>query len=142
MNRVASTSNPLLGFERLRHWWHGLATAVFPALGGTEADRTASRLIDELKPLLEESRGQRGGEVSARSRAERVKAMQAASDDVELSRAEARLRVALDAPRAKFLAEFNLLPEGVKFLVDLRADLLALLPQEPALEVLQVELDE
>jgi malonyl-CoA decarboxylase len=34
-----------------------------------------------------------------------------------------------------------LLPEGVKFLLDLRADLLALLPQEPALEVLRVELD-
>jgi malonyl-CoA decarboxylase len=175
MSRVASTANPLLSFERLRHWWHRLATSVFPALGGTEADRTASRLNDELKALLEESRGQRGGEISARSRAERIaaiyrgaesaqrtailnmithefapdrdglenaiRAMQAASDDVELSRAEARLRVALDAPRAKFLAEFNLLPEGVKFLVDLRADLLALLPQEPALEVLQVELD-
>jgi len=175
VNRAASTANPLFSFERLRHWWERLPSSVFAALGGTEADRTASRPIEELKALLEDARGQRGRETSARSRTERIaaiyhgaesaqraailnlitrkfapdrdglenaiKAMRAASDDVELSRAEARLRVALDAPRAKFFAQFNLLPEGVKFLVDLRADLLALLRQEPALEVLRVELD-
>ncbi len=50
--------------------------------------------------------------------------MQAATNDAELSQAEARLRIALNAPRAKFFAQFNLLPEGVKFLVDLRDDLL------------------
>ena len=175
MNRAASTPNPLSGFERLRHWWERIAASVFPALGGAAADTTASRLTEELRKLLEETRGQRGGEMSARSRAERIAAiyrgadsaqraamlnlithefapdrdalesaigaMQGATNDVELSRAEARLRVALDAPRARFLAQFNLLPEGVKFLVDLRADLLALMPREPALEMLRVELD-
>jgi malonyl-CoA decarboxylase len=70
-----------------------------------------------------------------------ISAMQGAANDAELSQAEARLRIALNAPRAKFLTQFNLLPEGVKFLVDLRADLLELLPQAPALEVLKVELD-
>jgi malonyl-CoA decarboxylase len=70
-----------------------------------------------------------------------IAAIRAATNDAELSHAEARLRVALNHPRAKFLAQFNLLPDGVKFLVDLRADLLALLPQDPALEVLKVELD-
>jgi malonyl-CoA decarboxylase len=70
-----------------------------------------------------------------------ISSIRIAANDVELSRAEARLRIALDAPRATFLAQFNLLPEGVKFLVDLRADLLELLAREPALEVLKVELD-
>lgn len=70
-----------------------------------------------------------------------IAAIRGAANDIELSRAEARLRLALDAPRATFLAQFNLLPEGVQFLVDLRADLLGMLPREPALEVLQVELD-
>jgi malonyl-CoA decarboxylase len=70
-----------------------------------------------------------------------INAIRVAGNDVELSRAEARLRLALDAPRATFLAQFNLLPEGVRFLVELRADLLELLPREPALEVLKVELD-
>ena len=68
-------------------------------------------------------------------------AMQSAASDAEHSRAEAQLRIALDAPRAHFLTQFNLLPDGVKFLVDLRADLLGLLPREPSLEVLKVELD-
>jgi malonyl-CoA decarboxylase len=175
MNEAASTSNPLSAFERLRHWWQRLAAAVRPGAGEAEADRATARILGEIKPLLEESRARRGGEVSARDRAGRISAIyrgaslaqraaildlithefapgrdelekaiaaiQAAVNDAELSRAEARLRVALNAPRAKFFAQFNLLPEGVKFLVDLRADLLAALPQAPALEVLKVELD-
>ena len=175
INRAASGPSPLFAFERLQHWWQRLTSSVFLAPGDTKPDQTASRLIDELEGLLEESLLQRGGEISARGRAERIAAiyqgatptqraavlnlitrrfapdrdalvsaimtMQTASDDVELSRAEARLRVALDARRAKFFALFNLLPDGVKFLVDLRADLLALLPREPTLEVLRVELD-
>jgi|SRR5882672_8450042 len=172
MSQAASPPNPLSAFERLRHWWRRLA-ALFP--GSATADDAMVRLVGQLKPLLEQSRVQRGGEISARGRAERIaavyrsadtpqratilnlitrefaperdgleqaiSAIQSATNDAELSRAEARLRVALDAPRARFLAHFNLLPDGVKFLVDLRADLLELLPREPALEVLQVELD-
>src|SRR5215471_2162124 len=67
--------------------------------------------------------------------------IQAAASDEETSRAEARLRLALDAPRTTFLAGFNLLPDGVKFLVDMRSDLLGLLPRQPGLEVLKVEMD-
>jgi malonyl-CoA decarboxylase len=174
MNQAAST-HPLSALERLRHWWGRLALSVFPALGATETDRATARIIVGLKPLLERSRTQGDGEVSARQRADRIaavyrnadirsraailnlithefapdraelesaiSAIRLAANDVELSQAEARLRLALDAPRATFLAQFNLLPEGVKFLVDLRADLLELLPREPALEVLKVELD-
>lgn len=175
-NRAASSPSPLSVVERLRYWWRRLAASVFPAPGEIEAGHEAARRIGQLMPLLEESRAQRGGEVSARGRAgkiaeiyrgadaghraailnlithefaphrgeleEAISAIQAAVNDAEFSRAEARLRIALDAPRAKFLAQFNLLPEGVKFLVDLRADLLALLPREPALEVLKVEFDD
>ena len=175
MNEAASTANPLSAIERLRYWWQRLATAVLPGVGEIIADRKTARLMTQLKPLLDESRTQRGGEASVRDRAERIAAiyrsaeiaqraailnlitrefapdretlesailaMQAAANDIELSRAEARLRIALDAPRARFFTQFNLLPDGVKFLVDLRADLLALLPREPALEVLKVELD-
>jgi malonyl-CoA decarboxylase len=68
-------------------------------------------------------------------------AVELATDDAAFARAEARLRLALDTPRANFLAQFNLLPDGVKFLVDLRADLLEMLEKNPALEVLRVELD-
>src|SRR6185503_6426209 len=53
-----------------------------------------------------------------------ITAIRTAANDAELSHAEARLRIALNHPRAKFLAQFNLLADGVKFLVELRADLL------------------
>ena len=41
-------------------------------------------------------------------------------------RAEAELRAALAPPRVKLLTQFNGLPEGVKFLVDMRAEILEL----------------
>ena len=47
--------------------------------------------------------------------------------------AEAELRAALDPPRRRLLTQFNALPEGVKFLVDLRADLLAIVAGDAAL---------
>jgi malonyl-CoA decarboxylase len=174
MNRAASTPNPLSALERLQHWWNRIAATVFPGLGGADGG-ASQRLVQQLKPLLEESRASRGGEASTLERARQIAAIyrasepaqriailnlvtrefapdrdaleraitaiRAADDDAELSRAEARLRIALDAPRARFFMQFNLLPDGVKFLVDLRADLLAALPREPALEVLKVELD-
>jgi malonyl-CoA decarboxylase len=175
MDQAASTPNPLSALERLQHWWHRLAASVFALPGEPGIDAAAARVVDEVGKLIEDGRAQRGGEISVRSRAERIAgiyrgaslpqraailnlithefapdrealekaiaAIRAAANDAELSHAEARLRVALNHPRAKFLAQFNLLPDGVRFLVDLRADLLALLPQEPALEVLKVELD-
>jgi malonyl-CoA decarboxylase len=174
MDQAASTPSPLSALERLQHWWHRLAVSVF-AVPGAPGDPATAHVVDELRKLVEDSRAQRGGEISVRSRAERIAetyrraslpqraailnlitrefapdrdaleraitAIRAAANDADLSHAEARLRAALDHPRAKFLAQFNLLPDGVRFLVDLRADLLKLLPQEPALEVLKVELD-
>ncbi len=55
-------------------------------------------------------------------------------------RAEAQLRHALASPRVRILRHFNLLPEGVKFLVDLRADVHRYIRQSPELEVIDEEL--
>jgi len=167
--------HPPGALRRLRRWGQRLAESVFPARDVAKAERKADWLFDEVELLLEESRAQRGGEISARNRAQRIAAvyrgadaaqrarilgmisgeftpdrnaldaaiaaMRSAGNDLERGHAEARMRVALDAPRAKFFAQFNLLPEGVKFLVDLRADLLGFLERSPVLEVLRVELD-
>lgn len=165
----------LTPFGRLHDLWRQFATLLMPSRGEAIAGGVTTRLDAQLKHLIEESRARRGGETSARARAEQIAAiyrnagmsqraailklithefapgrgeldraitaMQAATNEDELGRAEARLRLALDSPRAKFLSQFNLLLDGVKFLVDLRSDLLALLPQDPGLEVLKVELD-
>lgn len=58
----------------------------------------------------------------------------------ERAAAEAALRDALDTPSIKLLARFNGLPAGVKFLVDMRAELLRLKREEPALAALEAEL--
>ena len=55
-------------------------------------------------------------------------------------RAEALLRDALDAPRVRLLKQFNGLPEGVKFLVDMRAELLDHVGNDPALVGLEQDL--
>jgi len=53
---------------------------------------------------------------------------------------EADLRKTLDPPRLKLLTQFNALPEGVKFLVDMRADLLALARDNAHLRGLEQDL--
>ncbi len=55
---------------------------------------------------------------------EAVAVLQAAQPD-ERPQAEAALRAALEPPRTRLLTQFNALPEGVKFLINLRADLRA-----------------
>jgi malonyl-CoA decarboxylase len=55
--------------------------------------------------------------------------------------AEADLRAALRSSRIRILTQFNALPQGVKFLVDLRADLLRYLDKDAELAVLDRELE-
>lgn len=51
---------------------------------------------------------------------------QQAGPDSDLPKLRHKLRNVLLAPRVKLLTLFNALPEGIKFLVDMRADILAL----------------
>lgn len=55
--------------------------------------------------------------------------------------AEAQLRAAMRSRRIRILTQFNAIPQGVKFLVDLRADLLRFLPGNPLLKPLDRELE-
>ena len=54
--------------------------------------------------------------------------------------AEETLRTALEAPRRRLLTQFNALPEGVKFLVDMRAELMVLARSDRALAGLERDL--
>jgi malonyl-CoA decarboxylase len=64
----------------------------------------------------------------------------AAADPPARAAAERALRAALTAPRVKLLRQFNALPEGVKFLVDRRAELLANSGNDPPLRGLADDL--
>ncbi|MAF95188.1 MAG: malonyl-CoA decarboxylase [Rhodospirillaceae bacterium] len=63
-----------------------------------------------------------------------------AGDDDARRDYQALLRKALEAPRIKLLTQFNALPDGVKFLVDMRADLLALKSGDSAIRGLEQDL--
>jgi malonyl-CoA decarboxylase len=54
--------------------------------------------------------------------------------------AQTILKQSLVAPRVKLLTQFNALPDGVKFLVDMRAELLALKSDESAMHGLEHDL--
>lgn len=63
-----------------------------------------------------------------------------AQDDATRLEHERALREAVRAPRVKILTQFTGLPDGVKFLVDLRADLLDAARSNRELDVLEREL--
>lgn len=67
-------------------------------------------------------------------------AVQAAADPADRATAQARMRRALEPPRVKLLTQFTTIPDGMKFLVDLRATLLALMRDDPHLQALDSDL--
>jgi malonyl-CoA decarboxylase len=56
--------------------------------------------------------------------------------------AQTFLKKSLIAPRIKLLTQFNALPDGIKFLVDMRGELLAINSNEPAMQGLEYDLRE
>jgi malonyl-CoA decarboxylase len=69
-------------------------------------------------------------------------ALEKAQDWREIKNAERRLRATLEPPRRRLLTQFNALPEGVKFLVDMRGEMLANASKDPALSVLETDIKE
>jgi malonyl-CoA decarboxylase len=63
----------------------------------------------------------------------------AANGAAERAAAKSRLRRALEPPRLRLLTQFTAIPDGVKFVVNLRADLLARVKGEPMLEALETD---
>lgn len=64
----------------------------------------------------------------------------AGDDDVARIMAERALRTALELPSLRLLMQFNALPEGVKFLVDLRAELMGMSRGDARMAALENEL--
>ncbi len=67
-------------------------------------------------------------------------AVAGAADEAQRAEAERRLRAALVPSRIRLLRAFNSLPSGVKFLVEMRADLLEILKGAPELGPLDADL--
>jgi malonyl-CoA decarboxylase len=65
-----------------------------------------------------------------------IERFRAAADEPARLDAERVLRRVLVTPGMRLLTKFNALPEGMRFLVDMRADLLALQSEDPRLKAL------
>jgi len=63
-----------------------------------------------------------------------------APDETQKVKAEIELSAILVPPRVKLLKQFNSLPDGFKFLIDFRADLLPIRKQDPYLDKLDADL--
>jgi len=146
----------------------GGAAAVAPALPATDLDKVRARMREclegkggevstraraaelgrlylgldgdgrkrFLKLLAEEFDIDQGAAAAAAS------ALIQAKDDRARSKAKRELRAALNAPRVTLLTQFNALPEGVKFLVDMRAELLRFGREDRSLAGLEGDLKE
>ncbi len=71
-----------------------------------------------------------------------LKAMQGAMTSANRHGAELELRAALEPRRVTLLRQFNALPQGVKFLVEMRAELLPLARQDAGYRPLETDLRE
>ena len=80
--------------------------------------------------------------VDAAAVTQAVEALNQAGEDAARLAAERKARRVLVPRYLKLLTQFNTLPEGVKFLADLRADLLALIKEDPYLAALDDDLHE
>jgi len=69
-----------------------------------------------------------------------IEAVREAENDEARTAAEAALREALVPARVKLLTQFNGLPEGVKFLIDMRAETVAFSRDHPELRPLEADL--
>ena len=67
-------------------------------------------------------------------------AVQSAPDPAARATAKTKLRRALEPPRVRLLTQFTTIPDGMKFLVDLRATLLDLTRGDPHLAALESDL--
>ena len=69
-----------------------------------------------------------------------IKQYQEANNAAEHQSAEREIRRSLESPRLRLLRQFNDLPDGVKFLVDMRAQLLELAAKDASLSPLEEDM--
>ena len=125
--------------ERLRHQ----IDACLEARGGEVSARVrAAELGEAYLALAPVGRGRflkilsREYDCDSNAIDAAIAARTSAHDDARRLQAESDLRAALMPPRVKLLRQFNDLSQGVKFLVDLRAELMALARDDATLAAL------
>jgi malonyl-CoA decarboxylase len=160
----------LSNWRSLRARWRDLAGSSRSLEGGTLSDGAVERLREQMQDCLEGRGGEVSARTRAAalgqtylalppSGRERFLQLLATDFDIdhmavgaacqrlahargddEKRRIERALRRALEPPRVKLLTQFNALPSGVKFLVDMRAELMRHVNHDEALSALDHDL--
>ena len=120
--------------------------ACLDARGGEVSARNRAAKLAQAYLLLDE-KGRTaflhtlaGFDSDAGSVARAYDKLQATQDPAERATTTAALRRALEPPRVRLLTQFTTIPDGMKFLVDLRATLLARVKDDPYLAALDSDL--
>ena len=171
MNDVAKESSSMaesLSLRTMRERWGEMLTRVQEAWRGRELRRTLDELRAVIDPRLSDVEGGRlaarladwYAQASPESRrdtwllmseqfAPDVSALEQARVDYEAAlrtpdeaRAEVALRRAIVTPRTRLLQRFAAYPDGMRFLVNLRADILPELKNDARLAALDAELEQ
>jgi malonyl-CoA decarboxylase len=103
-------------------------------LGKTYLNLTESGKTKFLRLLAQEF------DIDREKLAKRIDIIKAQSSKQEPSKNENELREALISPRSIILRQFTSLPDGFKFLVDMRSDLLPLIGKDASLKGLEYDL--
>ncbi|WP_300298158.1 malonyl-CoA decarboxylase [Ferrovibrio sp.] len=131
--------------ERLR----SLFNDCLEARGGEVSARARAAALGRLylslndagkRSFLQVLAGGFGGDPAVLNKT--IEDVQKAADPVARHKAERRLRLALTPPRQRLLTQFTALPQGVKFLVDLRADALRFHKEAPELAIVEADLED
>lgn len=158
----------------LRRGWQSIAGSSYDEEAASTRpnlpDEDAGHILEQMQECLEN----KGGEVSARTKAaalgrvylaldksgrekflrlmgknfgtdpkavdKAIARFQGASSDGERLEAQIEIQNSLQAPWRRLLTQFNALPDGVKFLVDLRAELLPLARSDARLKAMEHDL--
>jgi malonyl-CoA decarboxylase len=120
--------------------------ACLSARGGEVSARNrAAKLAQSYLALPDDGRveflhGLAGFDSDATAVAAAYGELQAAGDEAERAQAQMRLRRAVEPPRMRLLTQFTTIPDGMKFLVDMRGFLLARMKGDPKLVALENDL--
>ena len=125
----------------------GQIDACLEARGGEVSARARAAELGETYLVLNQDGRRRFLEILARDYDVNpvdvdtaIRARQEAGDEVDRRRAEVFLREVLVPPRVKLLSQFNELSQGVKFLVDLRAELMMFAAEDIQLQGLDADI--
>ncbi|MBN9507803.1 MAG: malonyl-CoA decarboxylase [Alphaproteobacteria bacterium] len=124
----------------------GQMRACLAGRGGEVSARNRAAKLAQAYLTLDEA-GRRdflmtlaGFDADADAVAAAFETVRAAPDIAARTAAKAQLRRALEPPRTRLLTQFTTIPDGMKFLVDLRASLLTLRAEDPMLAALEGDL--